>query len=67
MSQQYYLVKNTTDEVSGFESIEPHLNQIFTDLEVLFRSPAHGQTSKCFFWSPGHAVAKCSKTNDNKH
>ena len=29
--------------------VEPHLHQIFTDLEVLFCSPAHGQTSKCFF------------------
>jgi len=66
MSQQYYLVQNTTDEVSGFSSVEPHLNQIFTDLEVLFRSPAHGKTSKCFFWSSGYAVAKYSKANDNK-
>ena len=46
--------------------VEAHLHQIFTDLEVLFCSPAHGQTSKCFFWSPGHAVAKYSQKNNNK-
>ena len=46
--------------------VEAHLHQIFTDLEVHFCSPAHGQTSKCFFWSPGHAVAKYSQVNNNK-
>ena len=28
----------------------------FIDLEILFRSPAHEQTSKCFSWTPCHAV-----------
>ena len=46
--------------------VEAHLHQIFNDLEVHFCSPAHGQTSKCFFWSPGHAVAKYSQVNNNK-